>query len=158
MNLGPQQLGALADTLAHHYADWAGVIAPDPRRRVYRQIWDHPSANAWLIAWCPGQDTGWHDHDEAAAAIRSLHGTVLEERMRLDGGAVSRLIEPGETFHVPPTAIHRVRHTGPEMAVTLHTYSPSLRRTGTYSTGPGGELLRTAQAIEEELRAEPALL
>lgn len=158
MTLGPQQLAGLADTLARQYADWPAVISPDPDHRVYRQVWDHPSANAWMIAWCPGQDTGWHDHDDAGAAIRALHGEVLEERMCLGGGAVSRLIAPGRVFHVPPTAIHRVRYSGIEPAVTVHCYSPALRRQGSYSIGPDGDLLRTAQPLEQELRAEPALV
>ena len=154
--LGPHQLSRLVDTLASHYADWQSLITPDLGRRVYRQIWDHESANAWMIAWCPGQDTGWHDHDDAAAAIRALHGEVIEERMQLGGGATARRIEPGRAFYVPPTAIHRVRHTGAQAAVTVHCYSPPLRRQGGYSIGPGSELLRTAQSLEQELRAEPA--
>jgi quercetin dioxygenase-like cupin family protein len=158
VTLGAPQLAGLTGTLAQHYADWSALITPDPDRRVYRQIWDHPSANAWMIAWCPGQDTGWHDHDDAGAAITALHGEVFEERMQLGGGTVSRLIAAGQVFHVPATAIHRVRHAGTDAAVTVHCYSPPLQRQGSYSVGPSGELLRTAQSLEQELRAEPALI
>jgi hypothetical protein len=40
----------------------------------------------------------------------------------------------------------------------VHCYSPALRRQGTYSIGTDGDLLRTAQSFEQELRAEPALV
>jgi mannose-6-phosphate isomerase-like protein (cupin superfamily) len=77
-------------------------------------------------------------------------------RMSLRPG--SRLLGRGATFHVPPSAIHRVQHAGRRPAVTLHCYSPPLRRAGAYSVGPSGELLRSAQSFAQELRAQPALL
>jgi hypothetical protein len=40
--------------------------------------------------------------------------------------------------------------------VTIHAYSPLLRRTGTYRAGTDGELERVAHSYEEELRADPA--
>lgn len=58
---------------------------------------------------------------------------------------------------VPPTAIHRVLHAGVVPAVSIHAYSPPLRRTGAYRIGSGGELERTAQSEAHELRAQPAL-
>jgi hypothetical protein len=39
-------------------------------------------------------------------------------------------------------AIHRVRHRGAGPAVTLHAYSPPLRRVGTYEVAADGALLR----------------
>jgi hypothetical protein len=54
---------------------------------------------------------------------------------------------------VPPSAIHRVLHAGSAPAVTIHAYSPPLRRTGAYWIGPSGELERTAQSFEQELGA-----
>ena len=67
------------------------------------------------------------------------------------------MIGAGTTFTLPPVAIHRVLHTGDGPAVTIHAYSPPLRRTGAYLIGPGGELQRESQPFEVELRAEPAL-
>ena len=55
-------------------------------------------------------------------------------------------------------AIHRVLHAGGEPAVTIHAYSPPLRRTGAYRVGPRGDLQREAQPFEVELRADAALV
>ena len=59
---------------------------------------------------------------------------------------------------MPPVAIHRVLHAGQGPAVTIHAYSPPLRRTGAYRVRPDGELEREAQPFGVELRAEPALV
>jgi hypothetical protein len=88
-----------------------------------------------------------------AAAIRVIAGSVREDRLRLGPAPQTRVIGPGRTFVVPPTAIHRVLHAGVRPAVTLHAYSPPLRRIGAYRIGPRGDLLRTAQPYEQELRA-----
>lgn len=55
---------------------------------------------------------------------------------------------------MPPNAIHRVLHAGEGPAVTIHAYSPPLRRMGAYSLSDGGELLRDAQDGVEELKAQ----
>jgi quercetin dioxygenase-like cupin family protein len=125
--------------------------------RVYEQIWDDEDVNVWLICWSEDQDTGFHDHDDSAAAILVIDGHVREERLRLGATPDARVIGPGTTFFVPPTAIRRVLHAGSMPAVTIHAYSPPLRRTGAYRIGPGGELTRAAQSYEQGLRAEPAL-
>ncbi|HEY5188685.1 MAG TPA: cysteine dioxygenase family protein [Solirubrobacteraceae bacterium] len=126
--------------------------------RVYEQIWDDEDVNAWLICWSKDQDTGFHDHDESGAGIAVVSGHVSEDRLTIAGGTNSRELGPGRTFTVPPVAIHRVLHSGLGPAVTIHAYSPPLRRTGAYRIGPDGELEREAQPFEVELRAEPALV
>jgi mannose-6-phosphate isomerase-like protein (cupin superfamily) len=86
-----------------------------------------------------------------------ITGRVREDRLTLDSEPLSRELTAGETFTVPPVAIHRVLHAGDGTAVTIHAYSPPLRRTGAYRLGPGGELERESQDYEAELRGEPAL-
>ena len=113
--------------------------------------------NAWVICWSDEQDTGFHDHDDSAAAIVGIEGRMQEERLRFGGEPQVHAIAPGATIFVPSTVIHRVRHLGTAPAITIHAYSPPLRRTGTYRIAPGGELERVAQSFEQELRAEPAL-
>ena len=75
----------------------------------------------------------------------------------MSGPPRSREIGAGETFTVPPVAIHRVLHAGDRPAVTIHAYSPPLRRTGAYRVGVDGELERESQPFEVELHGEPAL-
>jgi quercetin dioxygenase-like cupin family protein len=124
---------------------------------VYEQIWDDELVNAWLICWSEDQDTGFHDHDESGAAIAVISGRLREDRLTLGAEPLSREVGGGETFSVPPVAIHRVLHAGDGPAVTLHAYSPPLTRTGAYRIGPDGELERESLPYEAELRGEPAL-
>ena len=113
--------------------------------------------NAWVICWSEDQDTGFHDHDESAAAIAVISGQVREDRLRVGDEPRSRVLGAGQIFTVPAVAIHRVLHAGDAPAVTIHAYSPPLTRTGAYRLGPDGELEREPLSFEDELRAEPAL-
>jgi quercetin dioxygenase-like cupin family protein len=135
---------------------WAHLVRHAEDLRVYEQIWDDDDVNAWVICWSEDQDTGFHDHDDSAAAITVVSGRVREDRLTLGGQPRSREQTGGTTFTVPPVAIHRVLHAGEGPAVTIHAYSPPLRRTGAYRVGEDGELEREAQPFEVELRGTPA--
>jgi mannose-6-phosphate isomerase-like protein (cupin superfamily) len=136
---------------------WAHLVRHSGDARVYEQIWDDERVNAWVICWSEDQDTGFHDHDESAAAIAVISGQVREDRLRLGSDPRTRDIGAGAVFTVPATAIHRVLHAGGAPAVTIHAYSPPLVRSGAYRLGPDGELEREVLSLEDELRAEQAL-
>jgi mannose-6-phosphate isomerase-like protein (cupin superfamily) len=157
VSLSIDQLERFAAELATDPDRWADLVRHVDDARVYEQIWEDEEVNAWVICWSEDQDTGFHDHHESAAAITVISGQVREERLRLGAAPTGRVLGPGSTFTVPPVAIHRVLHTGEQPAVTIHAYSPPLRRTGAYAVGPDGELERSSLPCEQELRAEPAL-
>ena len=100
----------------------------------------------------PGHDTGFHDHDHSSAAVTVLAGEVIEERLSLTG-SVERRVASGELITIAKEAIHRVRHAGDAPAVTLHAYSPPLRRVGTYEVADDGALLRHPRPAEIPLEA-----
>lgn len=152
------ELGQFAADLADAPERWQRPVRRPDGGRAYELIWEDPDVNAWLIYWSEDNDTGFHDHDESAAAILVIDGHLREERLRLGRAPQARVIGPGATFFVPPTAIHRVLHTGTSPALSIHVYSPPLRRMGAYRIGPDGELERTAQSYEEELRAAARLV
>ena len=62
---------------------WQHLVRHSDDARVYEQIWDSEEVNAWVICWSEDQDTGFHDHDDSAAAILVIDGQVREERLRL---------------------------------------------------------------------------
>jgi quercetin dioxygenase-like cupin family protein len=157
MSLIIERLEKFVAELAASPDQWSHVIRHSDDGRVYELIWDDEDVNARVICWSEDQDTGYHDHDQSAAAISVISGQVREERLRLGRSPLSRTVQGGSTFTVPPAAIHRVLHAGDLPAVTIHAYSPPLSRTGTYRQGPNGELERGSVTIEEELRAEAAL-
>ena len=158
MSLTTEQLEQFVATLASAPESWAHLIRHSDDVRVYELIRDDEDVNAWVICWSEDQDTGFHDHDESAAAIAVISGQVREERLRLGSSPRVRTISGGSCFTLPPVAIHRVLHSGDLPAVTIHAYSPPLTRTGAYRIGPGGELERESLSIEQELRAETALV
>jgi mannose-6-phosphate isomerase-like protein (cupin superfamily) len=157
MSLSTTELGRFVSGLAASRDRWEHFVSHSGHGRVYEQIWDAGDVNAWVICWSEGQNTGFHDHDDSAAAILVIEGQVQEDRLRLGAAPDTRVFGPGAMLFVPPTAIHRVLHTGSIPAVTIHAYAPPLRRTGAYRIGPGGVLERASLSGERELRAEPDL-
>ena len=157
MSLSIDALRRFAEDLVADRSRWEHAVRPADDARVYELIWDDEDVNAWVICWSEDQDTGFHDHDESAAAIAVVSGRVREDRLALERGPISREAGAGETLTVEPVAIHRVLHAGDGPAVTIHAYSPPLRRTGAYRVGAGGSLERESQPFEVELRAEAAV-
>jgi len=120
--------------------------------RAYALIWADQHVNAWAIRWSDDADTGFHDHDGSAAGIVVVEGAVVEERLSLDGPPIARRFGAGQSFRMPSTAIHRVRHGGGAPALTVHAYSPPLSVQGVYRVGHGGALERDTVPYTEELR------
>lgn len=152
MSLSPRELERFTARVAAAPQRWRHLVRHARHTRIYEQIWDDTQLNAWLICWSHDQDTGFHDHDQSAAVIAVVDGHVREERLRLCGPPVARVLGPGSLIALPPAAIHRVLHCGSTPAVTIHAYSPPLRRSGSYRLGPAGELERASLAESEELR------
>jgi predicted metal-dependent enzyme (double-stranded beta helix superfamily) len=157
-SLAPAQLERFVARLAAAPRRWRHLVRHERDLRVYEQIFGDERVNAWLICWSGGQDTGFHDHDESAGAIAVLQGRVRDERLAIGSPPRVREFAAGQRFRLPPNAIHRVVHEGPEPAITLHAYSPPLVRMGAYRVGPRGELEREALPCEQELRAERRLI
>jgi mannose-6-phosphate isomerase-like protein (cupin superfamily) len=158
MSLTLEQLERFAAGLADSPERWRHHVRHTADTRVSALIWDDADVNAWVICWTVDQDTGFHDHDDSGAGIAVVSGRVREDRLTIAGAPRSREAGPGDTFAVPPVAIHRVMHAGDGPAVTIHAYSPPLRRTGAYRITAGGELEREALPYETELRAATALV
>jgi quercetin dioxygenase-like cupin family protein len=144
-------LRRLVGELAADPARWAHLVRHDREQRVFEQVLDEPQVEAWLICWMPGHDTGFHDHDLSSGAVTVVTGTVLEERLGI-GTTSANAYSAGETFDFTATEIHRVVHAGAQPAVTLHAYSPRLRRLGAYAVTPTGALQRHPLRYGEELR------
>lgn len=154
MNLTDQELEARVRGLAAEPERWRHLVDHDPERRTYGLICDSEDFNAWVLCWSSDHDTGFHDHDVSAAAIAVIEGQVREDRLRLDGSARETVYSAGASFTVAPDAIHRVLHAGDRPAVTIHVYSPPLRRQGAYSLAQDGTLQRHVQSWAEELAGQ----
>ncbi len=148
-------LAELRDTLldfAGRTDRWLPLVRHDPGERTYVLLHRDERMELYVVCWMPGHDTGFHDHDESAAAIAVVQGAVSEERLSLNGTVRTELVA-GETVTIAREAIHRVRHAGAAPAVTLHAYSPPLERVGTYEVARDGALLRHPRAADVPLEA-----
>ena len=116
MSLSPEELERFAAGLAAAPERWQHLVRHDDQR-VYEQIWDDEEVNAWLICWSEDSDTGFHDHDDSAAGITVVSGSVREDRLTLAGPPRSRELGAGATFTVrarrdPPRAARGQRPGG----------------------------------------------
>ena len=152
MSAAAVALTGVLDAWARRPELWRALVRHEPDERTYVQLHRDDDVELYLICWMRGHDTGFHDHDESAAAIVVLDGEVSEERLSF-GGPVGRTLRAGEQVTIAPEAIHRVRHAGDAPAVTLHAYSPPLHRVGTYEVAEDGALLRHPRPAERRLEA-----
>ena len=155
--LDTSTLGLVARGIARRPELWRAHVVANPTQRHYHRLVSEPHMTVWMICWMPGQTTGFHDHDGAGGAVAVVEGAICEERLRFADAPVRTEHGPGDVLSFGPDDIHRVTHLEGEPAVTIHAYSPELRRMGSYVEGPGGVLMRVAQDEEHELQELPAL-
>jgi predicted metal-dependent enzyme (double-stranded beta helix superfamily) len=128
-------------------------VGHDSGDRHIEQLWRDDRVDVWVISWGTGNDTGFHDHDTSHGAVGVAAGHVREETLALASDPAVREVGPGGVFSFDATDIHRVLHIGAEAAVTLHLYSPPLRRMGAYEVLADGRLARRSISAEQELAA-----
>jgi hypothetical protein len=150
-NLEQAELRDLVDRLAAEPELWQRHVQFRAGERHYESLYRDEFVDVWLLCWVEENDTGWHDHDLSAGAVRVVKGTIAEANLRFgDGPLVSEMPE-GTTFSFGPDHIHRLTtvHDG---SVTVHAYSPPLWRLGQYVVTETGLLRRTPVSYAEELR------
>jgi Cysteine dioxygenase type I len=140
-DLSVAELEQVAETLADRPLLWRPQVRHDRDRRHYVQLYRNPFVDVWLICWDQLQETGLHDHDRSAGAVRVVEGTLLEDRFVAAGKAIgleTRAHAAPSCFSFGPAYIHDVRHGGGAPATSIHVYSPALWRMGHYALGPSG--------------------
>jgi predicted metal-dependent enzyme (double-stranded beta helix superfamily) len=152
-DLDRDELRAYVAALAARQDAWAPLVAHNPQTRIFRMLERDEHLETWVICWMAGHDTGFHDHDLSSGAVAIVRGAVREERLRLGAPPSSRIATAGTIFDFGATDIHRVAHHGTAPTVSVHAYSPPLRRMGAYVVGEGGTLARHPLAHDQELRA-----
>jgi Cysteine dioxygenase type I len=155
-DLDVAELEELVDQVASEPELWRPHVRHQREQRFYLQLHREPHLDLWLICWDAFQETGLHDHDRSAGAVRVVEGTLLEDSFvaRPDGGIGLQTVErpAGTRFGFASTHIHDVRHDGGVPAISLHAYSPALWRMGHYELGPQG-LGRVSLTYVDEIAA-----
>jgi quercetin dioxygenase-like cupin family protein len=127
-------------------------LRPAGGERSWECLHRDEHTDVYVIAWTAGADTGWHDHDASSGALHVLEGTVTEERLRWADDHERLHLSAGEALSFGPDHVHRMT-VSDGRAVTLHAYSPPLRRMGQYSFDGGGALQRRTITYRESLGA-----
>jgi quercetin dioxygenase-like cupin family protein len=146
-------LRQVVDGWAAHPELWCPLVRHDEAERTYALLHRDDSLELYVVCWMSGHDTGFHDHDESAAAIAVLEGSITEQRLAVSSGTVEATLDSGDSITIAREAIHRVTHAGDAPAVTLHAYSPPLERVGTYEVAEDGALLRHPRPADVPLQA-----
>ena len=95
------------------------------------------------ICWKNGQRSPIHDHRGSSCAFRVVHGTGLETRFRFEEKvlrvAASNRMPEGYVCAAEDEDIHEIANAEPtgRDLVTLHIYSPPLKRMNTYELESG---------------------
>lgn len=124
---------------------WRPVIQHRPDARWYTRLVLSATVEVWLIGWYPGQQTEIHDHGGALGALTVAQGCVEEDRYdRSWTISQVRRHATGAAVGFGAAHVHRVANRSPEIATTIHAYSPPElpMRFGPASTGgshEGGE-------------------
>lgn len=92
------------------------------------------------LCWKSGQRTPIHNHRESSCAFRVVEGDATETRFdRTPSGlicpALTRTLRPGHVCAAEDDDVHQVANAMPDgrELVTLHIYSPPLRRFHRYT-------------------------
>ena len=144
-------LRGIVQDVAADPSQWRPLVQHGPERHFACYSRD-AEVEVWVVSWGPGHDTGFHDHDDSAAAIVVAEGEIREQRLAVGRANVDRRFVEGQVVTVRPSDIHRVQHVGEQPSVTIHAYSPPLSRMGQYEIGPNGTLQRYASPADEELK------
>jgi quercetin dioxygenase-like cupin family protein len=154
LDLSSGEMRALLERLAcrPELAARAGALHPAAGERTWECLYGDAHVDVWVIAWADGASTGWHDHDSSAGALRVIEGTVTEERLRWGGDHERRRVAAGDGLSFGADHVHRVTAAG-QRAVSVHAYSPPLRRMGQYSFDDDGALRRRPVSYSPEAGA-----
>jgi predicted metal-dependent enzyme (double-stranded beta helix superfamily) len=150
-NLDRDELETLVHQLAGDPHRWRELVDYSDEQRVFVSLYRDDYVDVWLLCWTPENDTGWHDHDISAGAVRVVHGALTESNPRIGGQPAVRVVDAGEAFSFGPDHIHRL--TGAqERSVSIHAYSPPLWRLGQYAIDDTGVMRRQSISYADELR------
>jgi hypothetical protein len=149
--LDKHELHRLVDDLARRPELWQDLVAFSDAERRYESLHRDDHVDVWLLCWTARNDTGWHDHDISAGAVRVVHGVLLEHNPRIGGNHVAVEVPAGRSFAFGPEHIHRLTGLA-ERSVSIHAYSPPLWRLGQYVIDVDGVMRRVSVSYADELR------
>jgi mannose-6-phosphate isomerase-like protein (cupin superfamily) len=149
--LGPARLGELVAGFAAAADDWRHLVRFEPGRRWYQRLYLADDHEVWLLSWLPGQETGFHDHGDAAGAFAVADGELQERAAAVGRPWIrSRQIPAGRCRSFGSRHVHDVRNVSARPAVSIHAYSPPLSAMRRYEMTSTGLALVTVESAERD--------
>lgn len=119
----------------------------EPGARTWFPLPAPGGAEAWVIGWPPGAETGWHDHGGSHGAFATAFGQLREHSLAVDlptdgwrlmeladGVDRTRELLCGQGRAFGTHHVHQVVNPSPEQhAVSVHVYYPPLPLMRRYS-------------------------
>jgi predicted metal-dependent enzyme (double-stranded beta helix superfamily) len=143
------QLGELVRAVAA--ADqWPGLVRYTEHDRWYQRLAGGDDHEVWLLAWLPGQRTGFHDHCGSAGAFTVVLGSLQEHTVRPGAaGPAARELPAGGVRSFGPRHVHEVVNASAAPAVSIHAYSPPLAGMRRYELTRSGLVLAAVETAGE---------
>ena len=116
---------------------------------------------ALLLCWLPGQSSNIHDHKGSSCGVYVIAGTMTEVPFKFNKELIpieldSRKLREGEVCASIDEDTHEIRNEDTnKRLITLHIYTPPLRRIGLYKRG--SSLKNTYDFTIEEKKNEHIL-
>lgn len=135
----------------------------DPQGRTWVRLEGPGGAEAWLIGWPPGAETGWHDHGGSYGVFVTAAGELTELSLGAplpsdgwrslelaEGLDRSRVLPEGEGRAFGRHHVHQVENrSGTQHAVSVHAYYPPLPLIRRYSRTDNTLRLEQVERPEE---------
>ena len=150
-DLTTDQLEQLVNRVVAAPQLWQPLVVHDAERRRYRLLFEDDRIDLWVLAWMPGQGTGFHDHDLSGVGLAVAQGMIVERQMLLPEGATRLELRLGDSRQGGAGYIHSVGYGEGDPAVSIHAYSPPLIRVGQYKVDDHGVLERRIENGRQEL-------
>jgi hypothetical protein len=147
LRISPATLGRLVREVATA-GQWRDIAVFCTGERWFQRLELTANYEIWLLTWLPGQQTGFHDHGEAAGAFTVAQGSVLETLARPGSRLTRRRPAVEGTVRMFGAAhLHDVANISGVPAVSVHAYSPPLMAMRRYAmTKTGLTFVRTDHA------------
>lgn len=149
--VSPASLRAIVASVASAPGQWAHLVRFSAGHRWYCRLEEAAGHEVWLLAWLPGQQTGFHDHGAARGAFAVAEGELLESTARVGETAVTgRVLRAGAVRSFGPACLHDVRNASARPAVSVHAYSPPLSLMRRYEMTAAGPVLAATETAEAD--------
>jgi mannose-6-phosphate isomerase-like protein (cupin superfamily) len=150
--LTPARLGHLVAGIAASDGDWRCLVRfGQGRRRWYQRLDLADDHEVWLLSWLPGQETGFHDHGDAAGAFAVAEGELQERAAAVGRPWIrSRAISAGSMRSFGSRHVHDVRNDSARPALSIHAYSPPLSAMRRYEMTSAGLVRTVTESAERD--------